>query len=92
VIETCRYDTGQSKENNVKRFIAAMAFAVIAGCSPALAQSWDPDVGSGNIVPPPYGLTLNGASMAQHDGTYDAERGHHRAHAKAPRFNPNGYY
>ena len=53
----------------MNRFLAAMAFAIAVGSTPALAQSWDPDVGSGNIAPPPYGETETGASIYQHDGS-----------------------
>jgi hypothetical protein len=53
-------------EIHMNRFLAAMAIAVAVGSTPAMAQSWDPDVGSGNIAPAPYGETLNGASRAQH--------------------------
>ena len=44
-----------------------LAISVLATslASPALAQSWDPDVGSGNIAPAPYGQTENGASIYQ---------------------------
>ena len=52
----------------MNKFLAAMAFVIAVGSTPALAQSWDPDVGSGNIAPPPYGETLTGASIYQHDG------------------------
>jgi hypothetical protein len=52
----------------MNKFLAAMAFAIVVGSSPALAQSWDPDVGSGNIAPTPYGENLNGSSIYQHDG------------------------
>ena len=45
--------------------------------TPALAQSWDPDVGSGNIAPAPYGEYANGASIYQHRGF--------NARAEAPR-------
>jgi hypothetical protein len=38
-------------ETTMKTLIPALALLVLAG-SPALAQSYDPDVGSGNIVPP----------------------------------------
>jgi hypothetical protein len=34
----------------MKMLVAAVAFAMLVA-SPALAQSYDPDVGSGNIVP-----------------------------------------
>jgi hypothetical protein len=66
-------------EMNMNKFLAAMAVVIAVGSSPVLAQSWDPDVGSGNIAPPPYGETNNGASIYQHDSRgFDA-------HAEAPR-------
>jgi hypothetical protein len=37
---------------NINRFLAAMAVATTLG-SPALAQSYDPDLGTGNIAPAP---------------------------------------
>ena len=52
----------------MNRFLTAMAFAIAVGSTPALAQSWDPDVGSGNIAPAPYGETVSGSSIYQHDG------------------------
>jgi hypothetical protein len=64
---------------NMNRFLAAMAIAALVGTSPALAQSWDPDVGSGNTAPAPYGETSDGASVYQHDGAG------FNAHAEAPR-------
>ena len=74
--------------------VLAIAILVASLASPALAQSWDPDVGSGNIVPPPYGEAENGASIYQHDGAGYAARAeaprhfakhHHRVHARRPR-------
>jgi hypothetical protein len=59
--------------------LAAMAIATLIGSAPAVAQSWDPDFGSGNIAPAPYGENLNGSSIYEHDG-----RGFN-AHAEAPR-------
>jgi hypothetical protein len=66
--------------------IAALAASL---ASPALAQSWDPDVGSGNIVPPPYGENDNGSSIYQNDYGYSARAQaprhfvhHHRVHVK----------
>ena len=70
---------------NINRFLAAMAIATVIG-SPALAQSWDPDVGSGNIAPAPYGETDTGASIYEHDGRgFDA-------HAEAPRRSAKVYH
>ncbi|MBX9824080.1 MAG: hypothetical protein K2Y27_03700 [Xanthobacteraceae bacterium] len=45
--------------------VLVMAALAASLASPALAQSWDPDVGSGNIAPPPYGEAENGASIYQ---------------------------
>jgi opacity protein-like surface antigen len=65
--------------------IAALAASI---ATPALAQSWDPDVGSGNIAPPPYGENENGSSIYQ-GGGYSARAEaprhfahHHRVHVK----------
>ena len=49
----------------MKKILAAVALATLVA-APALAQSWDPDVGSGNIAPAPYGQNLNGANIYQH--------------------------
>jgi opacity protein-like surface antigen len=65
-------------EMKMKKVLAIVALTASLA-SPALAQSWDPDVGSGNIAPPPYGEYENGASIYQ---------GGHRgfsARAEAPR-------
>ena len=71
----------------MNKFLAAMAFAIVVGSTPALAQAWDPDVGSGNIAPAPYGENLNGSSIYQHDGsgTYRHDRRGFDARAEAPR-------
>ena len=53
----------------MKTLIAAVALATLVA-SPTFAQSWDPDVGSGNIVAAPYGETPDGGNVFQHDGTY----------------------
>lgn len=37
----------------MNKFFAAVALATLVG-TPALAQSYDPDVGTGNIAPAPY--------------------------------------
>jgi hypothetical protein len=72
-------------EMDMNRFLAAMAIATLVG-SPALAQSWDPDVGSGNIAPAPYGETDTGASIYQHDGAgFDARAEAPRHRAKSSR-------
>jgi hypothetical protein len=65
-------------EMKMKRLIAIVAVAASLA-SPALAQSWDPDVGSGNIAPPPYGLRQSGS------GTYENDHAGFAARAKAPR-------
>jgi hypothetical protein len=36
----------------MNKLLAAVALAAIIIASPALAQSYDPDIGSGNIAPP----------------------------------------
>jgi hypothetical protein len=48
---------------NINRFLAAMALAT-AISSPALAQSYDPDLGTGNVAPAPtaYADTASGAN------------------------------
>jgi hypothetical protein len=75
-------------EMKMKKVLAIVAL-VASLASPAFAQSWDPDVGSGNIAPPPYGLNENGSSIYQNDEGYlaraEAPRHfarHHHAHAK----------
>src|SRR5215213_712675 len=40
-------------EMEMNRFLAAMALAALVA-TPALAQSYDPDLGTGNIAPAPY--------------------------------------
>jgi hypothetical protein len=37
----------------MNELLAVVALAAIIIASPALAQSYDPNVGSGNIAPPP---------------------------------------
>lgn len=51
----------------MKKLLSTIAI-VVAIATPALAQSWDPDVGSGNVAPPPAGETLSGASIYQKAG------------------------
>jgi hypothetical protein len=63
---------------NINRFLAAMALATAIG-SPALAQSYDPDLGTGNVAPAPtaYADTTPGANaFAQ---APRAEVRHHRS-------------
>jgi len=46
---------------NINRFLAAMALATAIG-SPAVAQSYDPDLGTGNVAPAPmYSYAASGA-------------------------------
>jgi hypothetical protein len=40
-------------EMEMNKFIAAVALATLVA-TPALAQSYDPDLGTGNIAPAPY--------------------------------------
>ena len=61
----------------MKKVIAIVALAASLA-SPALAQSWTPGVGSGNIAPPPYGLRENGSSI------YQDAYGGYSARAQAP--------
>jgi hypothetical protein len=51
-------------EMKMKTLLVVAAIAASLA-SPAIAQSWDPDVGSGNIAPPPHGLRENGSSIYQ---------------------------
>jgi hypothetical protein len=53
----------------MKTLIAALALTTLIA-SPTFAQSWDPDVGTGNIVAAPYGQTPDGGNIFQKDGTY----------------------
>ena len=48
---------------NINRFLAAMAIVTAIG-TPALAQSYDPDLGTGNVAPAPtsYVDTMPGAN------------------------------
>ncbi len=43
----------------MKKIMLALAFAAVVA-TPALAQSYDPNVGSGNIVPQAYLNNANG--------------------------------
>jgi hypothetical protein len=60
----------------MKKLFATVALVTVLA-TPALAQSWDPDVGSGNIAPAPYGESQNGSSVYQNEGF--------NARAEAPR-------
>jgi hypothetical protein len=72
----------------MKKLFATVALVTVLA-TPALAQSWDPDVGSGNIAPAPYGESQNGSSVYQNEG-FNARaeaprrvlRSHHAAKAK----------
>jgi len=57
-------------EMEMNKFIAAVALATLVA-TPALAQSYDPDLGTGNIAPAPY-------AAAQTEGF--------QAMAQAPRY------
>jgi hypothetical protein len=82
----------QFTEMKMKKFLAIVALTTSL-VSPALAQSWDPDVGSGNIAPPPYGENENGSSIYEHDGSGFSARAeaprhfatHHRKHVQEQR-------
>jgi len=45
----------------MKNLITAVTLATLVS-SPVFAQSYDPDMGTGNIAPAPYAQTANGAS------------------------------
>jgi len=62
----------------MRKFLAVVALTTSLA-SPALAQAWDPNIGSGNIAPPPYGQNENGSSIYQ-----GSDRGF-SARAEAPR-------
>jgi hypothetical protein len=52
-------------EMDMNRFLAAMAVATLLG-SPAVAQSYSPDLGTGNVAPAPYaGTAAGGNAYAQ---------------------------
>ena len=61
----------------MNKFIAAVALASLVA-TPALAQSYDPDIGTGNIAPAPYAAaqTTEGfQAMAQAPRHYAPARG-----------------
>ena len=73
----------------MKSLLAALAMAAAVVSTPALAQAWDPSVGSGNIVPPPYGRSLGTSRIpayygrgfnARAEAPYRHIRSHHRRH------------
>jgi len=47
------------------------ATVLIVMATPVLAQSYDPDVGSGNIVPPPAASQILEGAYAQAPGGYE---------------------
>jgi len=71
--------------------IATVLSLIIA--VPSFAQSFDPDVGTGNIVPP---VATEGSTSAYAQAHYDYERGYVHAHssrrmhhsARSPGHNP----
>jgi hypothetical protein len=76
------------KEPEMTRMFLAAATFVIALASPAFAQSFDPDIGSGNIVPPAaqYSPGYDTAAPAVgHAAT--TSRGAFRAYAQEPAWN-----
>jgi hypothetical protein len=66
----------------MKTLITAVALATLVA-SPTFAQSWDPDVGTGNIVAAPYGQTPDGGNIFQDDGTYTHDRAVSRKSGKS---------
>jgi hypothetical protein len=87
----------QILEMTMKTLLSTIALVTMLA-TPALAQSWDPDVGSGNIAPPPYGETESGASIYQNNGfnaRAEAPRAMHRdrSHMKAqPKASKSVYF
>jgi hypothetical protein len=65
-------------ENEMNRTFAAVIVATSLA-TPAIAQSWDPDLPSGNVGPAPYGANVGGFSTYRH-----SHKGF-RAHAQAYR-------
>jgi hypothetical protein len=70
-----------------KTLLAAVTF-VVAFASPVFAQSFDPDIGSGNIVPPSaaYSPGYGGGSLVQRYGS-PAWAGAFGAYAQEPAWN-----
>jgi hypothetical protein len=72
----------------MKRLMAAVAFCSVIAL-PALAQSYDPDIGSGNIAPPIY------APAAPHQvylGAHVRNGRHHARHRHAGRGTARGAF
>jgi hypothetical protein len=69
-VSTSRWHV-EAKEMTMKKLILTAALATVL-VSPALAQSYDPDVGSGNIVPSDYAHAtanaLEAHARAPHNG------------------------
>jgi hypothetical protein len=86
-------------ETDMKMLLSTIALVTVLA-TPALAQAWDPDVGSGNIAPAPYGENLNGSSIYQNDGfnaraqaPRRATHRHHRSHMSAqPKASKSVYF
>jgi hypothetical protein len=53
----------------MKKLIIATALAALIG-SPALAQSYDPSIGSGNIASPPNAVPAPWAAYRNNNGAY----------------------
>jgi hypothetical protein len=66
----------------MKVLVAAVAFAALVA-SPALAQSYDPDVGTGNIVPQANAANYLRGPLYQ---------GNHRTFAGAPGYRGHVYH
>lgn len=66
--------------------LALVLTALTAGTLPALAQSYDPGMGSGNIVPGPKGGFQSGTPVGQPLYNYaPLPRAPHRHMSRAPR-------
>jgi hypothetical protein len=74
----------------MKHLIAAVALATLIA-SPAMAQSWNPSVGSGNTVPAPYGLTENGYNKLNGVDTFAQAPRHHVMSRRSHADNEPGY-
>ena len=69
----------------MKMLVAAVAFATLVA-SPALAQSYEPDVGSGNIAP------QADAANYLRGPLYQGNQGNHRAFARVPGYRGQVYH
>jgi hypothetical protein len=65
------------KENDMKKALTIATFLTFIAM-PAFAQSFDPDVGTGNIVPP---VANQGGASAYAQAPDNYERGYVRAHS-----------